>query len=542
MSVVPIIKTAPGQSPFAEVDLTGKTLVSFANPVVHDIRRRNYRGIRKTVKHTIQRVLIFDQLGVTLSDKAQLDEWKGNRIRVRPFANYGKHTILYHSFQRSSVIGKKVGFQIGEEPTFAMPENTGQQGQWSYLTDQGDLQVVVVDTPLYERGPWDAHGIMGQVRATIDAIPTHPIAGNRVFDTAAVGVPTSVEATYGESLVIRADGTREPVTAHVQGLTATDTIRTTTYTSVTGTTHSFFVYVKGTGQVTVKVFKNWPPSGPGVLLGSTQKTLDGTWQRFDVENVTKLAGDNYTFHITFDTPGQFFVGPFNLTTAVIGKNQAYIHAIAGTATQMSTARLRYVNLRWPDAQATVYVGLRQPLSTVLANIWCIHKNIASPDRMGIVYRGDLTQWSFQKNDTTQLVAFTTAKAGGSDVVIAGCYDRVDMRIFEDGVKKNTKSTGIIIESTITGIHVAADDELNQAGMQVGWVRVDSVKATDAEILAQAALYSDAEARAFTLACEGRDFEIERLDLEPTEGSPDEYQGEMVLLEVSSNDQATTEEP
>lgn len=540
MSVIPKISTAPNVVPFASIDLTDQTTVSFGNPIVNDLIQKSHLGVRSTVKRSIQRVLIFDVLGLTVANKLQLDEWKHNRIRLRPFANYDGSTVLYHSFQRTSVIGAKIGFQIGEEPTHSALELSGQQGEWSYVKDNGDIQVVEDDTPGYEKGPWEAHGFKGTSKNSTNAIPTHPITGNRVFTTIVVdgGSATSTEVDYGDSPVIRSNGVRMEKTAHLVGPTAADEFRTVTLSSVSGTTHSYFVYLKGAGQVTVKVWKNFLATA--VLLGSHQQTLDGTWQRFDIEDFTKLAGDDYTFHIIFDTPGQCFVGPFNLTTDTRGKNADYVHAETGTASQMDTSEIQFPNIRIPDAQHTLSVGVRTPISEIVGNIWAVHKDMATAlHRIGIVYSGASKSWTFWNKDDSQTVAFDPGTPG-ADIVITGCADPTDLRIFENGIKKNTKSTSLIVQATETkGIHIG-DGETNQSGMLIGWIRLDNIKQSDAAILAMAQLYINPEERAFTLACEGRSFEIVNMSLVPLEGNPDQYDGVVQLIEVDSVEQSTTE--
>ena len=535
MSVVPKISTAPNVQPFATADLTDQTTVSFGSPIVNDLIQKNHRGVRSTVKRSIQRVLIFDVLGLTVANKLQLDEWKGNRVRLRPFANYDASTILYHSFQRASVIDGKIGFQIGEEPTHSAAELSGQQGQWSYIKDNGDIQVVADGTPKYQRGPWEAHGFQPYATETANYVPTHPITGNHVFATIHSGTPTHAEVDYGDSPVVRSNGVRMEKTAHLVGATALDEIRTVTLTSVSGTIHSWFVYIKGAGQITVRVVKN-----SSVELGTHQQTLDGTWQRFDVEDITKLAGDSYTFHIRFDTPGQCFVGPFGLTSNNEGKNAGYIHAETGTATQMDVSEIQFPNLRFPDAQYTMSCGVRTPLSTIIGNRWPIHKDQTTAlYRIGLAWSGVQPRWNFHHMDNTQIATFNSVLGYGVDVVIAGCQDPTDMRLFENGIKMDTNVTPFVGAVELKGIHIA-DGESNGAGMQVGWVRVDRIKHTDAEILAQAALYTDPEARVFTLACEGRSFEIGNMNLIPLEGNPDQYDGVVQLIEVDSVEQSTTE--
>jgi len=533
--IVPTIKTAPGETPFAEVSLLDKATVRLRTPIDNDIRLTNFVGSLTRVKRSIQRVLTFDCLGLTTDDATQLERWRNNRTRVRPFANYGEKTVLLSHFERKRTIDDAIVPEIGDEPTFT--ESVGSTALATYEADDGLLYTVPTDMPRYEVGAYGMKGILVESRARQLMTQSHPTSGTLVF-AIKVGAPTLAASS---DIPRKVSGFADML--KVSGQSGDEVSATVTGNA---TSAALSIWLAGYGVVKVEVYNKTTAT----LLDDTGNFfLAPDWTRYDIDGLTKGSGDEFEIVIVVGVDSVFYVGPIMFAGDQLVVQQ-YIHNTTGSIQQKETTAVSWPGFRIPEFACTLYVLTLTPRgSSPLPNAsnWICHKkNSVSPDRWGLRFSspGGTESVYFVKRTTSPDTDVDFARTVGTHAatLIAVSYDLTNLKIYENGAHKATQALGFPVDITLDGLFLGDSEINNQAcNTPISFIRIDKEMHDDTLVAQNSQLYTDEEQRVFTLACQGRDFEIKELDLRTVEGNPDQHKGTVTLVEVHSHECSTHEE-
>lgn len=539
MAVHPILKTAPTESKWGEIDLLDKAEVYLLDPVDNDVITRNYKGQQDRNLRSVQRRMAIRTKGLTVDDAELLQQWYNNRTRVRPFANYGERTIFYQCFQRADAQGAP-SRQIGPAGTAFAHTFVSTEGNATYINDAGKIIKVGENVPRYEPCAYGMKGIMVETGPIYQNFPyTHPNAtGGVLWSTRGVGTPEIAASTTVESIV---DG--ETQVTRVRLDNGEGVMRSTpgsgTMWSDTSGVYSAHVWVKGIGDVDVLLLDH-----ALATKKSQAVTLSGEWEEVKLEAAVKSATGAWSIEITATAASGalLFIGPSGMYNWY--RIESHIHNEHGVNEVQLNAPVIEYPVHVPDLEATIYACIAQPSKTLDRQEYFILNNGATWNTSFYIEMGTSGSptWYLAKRDSGT-AAFVPTVDAGDPLIIAGSYGLSTKRIYENGTYKDDAAMPVPPSFGFDDFHLGNLDSTppNNGGIKnVAFIRIDEGKATDAEILAQAQLYTDEEQRFWTLRCEGRNFEIEAAEVRMVEGNPDRFQGTIVLREVYSYESSTIE--
>lgn len=542
MPVYPIIKTAPTEAAYAEINLADKSEVFLLNPVDNDVLSASWRTHRTRTLKSMQRRIGFRCLGLTLADTEQLQKWYNNRVRLRPFGNYGQHTKFYQAFQRATDDGQ-VGAQIGTVGTFAHDFVTSPTNRYlTYLSPSGVLVTVPEDTPRYEPAAFGMNGILIESRRYNYFWRSHPQTGDSLWSISS-GTPIITLIDEQSIVDIEAKLTRLQF-ASTERVEAETPSSGPLYTASSGS-YTGSIWVKGMGTIKLHMLQNGTP-----VNDSGNVVLTGAWQRIETPRHIKTAGSvPLGLEIEAMSAGIVFVGPIQIEDT--HHVQSYIHNVTGTDEDEIDAVTQEITATVPDIAVTVYVGLVMPPLHVDDDDetqW-VFRRWTSSAYFGMLIKsndqsGAISNVAFFKRNASDSVGYVSTLSGGEDVVLAGSYGAAGLTIYENGVLKNTEAwTADPTQLGHTSFFLG-DTESSNAGVKtpLAFLRLDDITHTDAEVLANSRLYTDPDNAFWTTRCEGRNFEIESFEPRTVEGNPDQFRGDLILREVFSYASATVETP
>lgn len=538
----PTIKTAPGVTPYAEIDLIDKATCHWAPPIDNDIKTTNFKGHLTRSTRSIQRVIVFDCLGLTADDAQQLESWEKNRVRVRPFANYGRHTTFYSCFQRADEYTyNALRNQIGPDPSAWTETVLTGSADICRLDDNGKFYKVAASTPRFTAGPFGMHGIVSDMRFYQYWERSHPSAGYPLW-SAKSGSPTVTLVQDLDSIV---DGETYLCFANMATSAVIRQVSPVGIINDVGP-HSFCVWVKGVGQFFPRVLN---ATTQAVIANGALVTMDGSqWARLSIEDFTKPAGVNYDFEIWCISAlgGMIFLGPQMLSDTQYNSD-LYFHNMSLLTVRKAMGTCEWASpYRNPDLAGSVYWAFKWPHVNLSnnANQWWFHQENTSPNRFGAMYQGSANRILFQKNSASishdSPVAPPTDDDG--DCIAAATYDLSAIKLFLNGALVGTNSSPGR-EIVKDGLNLG-DPEINTNGMTkpLAFLRIDAECHSESTVINNLNAYVDDEQRVWMTACEGRDFEIRGMALDTVEGNPDQFKGQVALVEVYSHYTQTIEEP
>lgn len=529
----PFISTGPREATFETLDLLDKASVRWGEPIDNDVRVVNWKGHVTRIKKTVQRVIAFDCLGLTNNDAELLERWQKNRTRLRPFAGYGSDTVLYMSLQRANIDGE-IECQIGPAPDTQQARFVSGTANNTYIGDDEKIYLLDADRFRFERIVLTKmHGLVLNDRVTQKFIRSHPLTGFPLW-AAKTGSPTItlVDATPAHPALV--DG--EAKLTRIDMPASSTAYQSELLSGETGP-HSAQFWVSGSGIISIDIRDS---ATQVVKRTSGNITLDGKgWIQVRLDNVTKGVSDAYEFVITAVAfPAVVFCAAQQLEDR--GLSNPYIHNESLFAVQAEHPLLEWTTFQTPQGAGSLFVVCSIPRrrSDEAANRWVIHQENTSPNRWGFKFT-PAGNYEFQLDTKTCAAGYTTGQEG-----LLACYgvsyDTVDLRIFENGTKENTQTINSL-EIVKAGLNLG-DPEINRtaARSKLAIIRIDSRKLTDTEQEYLADQWIDYDARAWTWACEGREFEIGSMALRTVDGNPDQYAGTVVLVEQFSMDSQTIE--
>jgi len=478
----------------------------------------------------MKRVIEFDCDGLSSSDAEQLERWQKNRSRVRPFAGYGEDTILYMSPQRANYDGS-FECQIGPDPdTISSSMATGtasfsRRGSDGllYLLDDNELRF---EKCSFSKAP-GLNGIRLNDRHYQHFIRSHPETGFTLWSTK-TGSPTLSIVDYpsvvsGQTKVTKILMSAGDKVRQVESLIGD-----------TGTKSAFF-YLKGNGYVTVDV-RDFTTQV--VKVSDALQLSDHEWTQVVLEGFTKASGDAYEFVISASTDCLVYSSAQQLEDQQTVN--PYIHNMS-----LSVVRGNHTGITWNDFQVpetgSIFAFVVKPsVNGDSSNRWIVGQENTNPNRFG--FRTRASDGLLQLHKGTKTVSGTyTQLPGGQLSLVAACWDIADYRTFYEGTKTGTSAAILTTESIKAGLNIG-DPEINfrcHSG-NIAMIRIDSRKLTDAQMEVESDKWADSETYLWTLACEGRDFEIKSLALRTREGDATEYSGRVILQEVYSYETNTVE--
>lgn len=540
MAVHPILKTAPTESKWGEIDLLDKAEVYLLDPVDNDVITRNYKGQQDRNLRSVQRRIAIRTKGLTLEDAELLQSWLNNRTRVRPFANYGEKTIFYQCFQRADAQGQP-GAQVGPAGTAFAHTFVSTEGNATFINDAGKIVKVDEDVPRYEPSAFGMRGIMVETGPKYQHFYyTHPNASGGNLWSGRTGSPEIAASTTVESIVegetqvtrVRLDNTESVWRSSPgSGVMHTDT----------SGVYSAHVWVKGIGDVDVNLLDH--------AFGTKKSqsvTLSGEWEEVRLEAASKTVIGAWSIEIEATGAGGalFFIGPSGMYNLIHIESHIHNENVASVV-ELNAPVIEYP-VHIPDLEATVYAGILQPSKTLSREEFYICNKGATWNTAFYMYMSTSASaaWRFGKRDSSTC-AFNSTVDEGAGFILAGSYGYATKRIYENGAYKDDGAMPIPPSFGFDDFHLGNLDATppNNGGIRnVAFLRIDEGQASDAEVLAQAQLYTDPEQLFWVLRCEGRNFEIEAADTRIVEGNPDRFQGMIILREVYSYESATLELP
>ena len=308
-----------------------------------------------------------------------------------------------------------------------------------------------------------------------------------------------------------------------------------------GQDYSAHVWIKGIGDVDVKLLDH------GLTTRITEAvTLSGEWEEVRLEKWPKTVAGAWTIEIsaTAAAGALFFIGPSGMYNKARVESHIHNENVASVV-QLNAPIIEYP-VHVPDLEATVFAGFLHPSKTLDREEFYVVNKGATWNTSFYIYMGTsgAPSWYFAKRDSGNAAFVPTVDAGDS-LIVAASYGLSTKRIYENGTYKDDAAMPVPPSFGFDDFHLGNLDAgtPNNGGIkEVAFLRIDEGKASDAEILAQAELYTDEEQLFWTLRCEGRNFEIESADTRIVEGNPDRFKGTVVLREVYSYESATLELP
>lgn len=532
----PLIATAPSESAYAELDLLDKSTVRWGSPVDLDIRTPAFHGATQLTKRAVQRRIVFDCLGLTVSDWEQLWKWKHDRTRLRPFPGYGEHTVLYHAMQRANPWDSDdIGTQIGPAPGAFTETWKTNSGNHTYVGEDGLIHLAGANVPRYQAGAFGMRGLM-MTSEKYQFLPvSHPTAIWPVWSSGA-GSPTFAVTNNMASIVSGLDDTMEVTAAQNESVIMA-------ITSGAGFSYagklSFQIWIRGSGTIEVAT------TGPVASSGNVE--LDGSWQRIVLEDLTKVAGTWSCQVYARSTNGAvFFLGPMQLEDNY--EATSYIHNVHGTnPCECYTTGVEWASpFRVPDLRGSIFLGFQhgRALTNNNVNQWIVHQENTSPNRFGVGYRGQTALENYWVQLQTSSAAWNAngTIAEGADVLLGGTWDYDEIALYINGDQKATQAvTGV--QRNNDGLNLA-DPEINDWAhpKPLSLIRIDDVAHSEADMELESERWTDAEHRPWVVACEGRDFDITQIEGGVVPGNPSEYRGRVTLTEQNAHEESITGEP
>lgn len=523
------IKTAPSESVYEELDLVDVAEPEMLSPVSMDVELQLYDGDINLIERAMQSRIRLKLIGATSAQIEQFEKWQHERTFLRLNGNYGERTIFYNSFQRPRIFTGEIGAQIGTNPTLDR-DFTTVQGDATYIGDDGKFHIVPDDYPRYQESCYGMKGLLVESASENLMVRTHPQSGNLLW-TLHTGTPTINWSTYFESPVV--DPSMTDGTAVISMAVGDLVYHLSNTTSTTGD-HSYFVYVRGWGQIRVRAYKN----GSTHVVSSNGVNLDPEeWTRIELRAIALTSSDYVQMRIEcLSATAYFFVANDQLEP--LPYHTSYMHNITANGKCIKEMdEVALTNLKNLSGGGTFIMGLKHPgflTPFPSTSHWFLGD---ANETFKLQYQINLFTQYFQKKSAGLNANYISAITPGTEMIIAGSYNKDWITIYENGVEKDESAYGGVAHSIGTTLYMGAYIQRLGPNAPIAFLRIDDKRMTDAEVLKAAQLYTDADIRLWTNRCEGRDYIIDKMST-PLRVGPGTHDSTVVLKEMQAEETAT----
>lgn len=536
MSITIKLRTAPGECPYNEIDLTDRALIYEESPEVMDILDESYLGERLRSRRAIRRRFrVSEMQRLTTAEVNLLRRWVHDRVRVCLNPNYNGATTFYTRMARNDVSTGLPEPIIGPSPTFT--RTTSDAAAFATRrNDAGRISLVGTSVPRYERG---VRGIdplypMAGLRVFTNAVQylakSHPIVSDLVWIGAgatfswqwAATLPSIVDdAPMGTGLFMGNVGDRlEYVIGAGYGASQV----------------SAGVWVRGEGSVSLQM------TGGAVGEGTTVTLQANVWSLVKCENIT---ADNtaVTLRLNAKSAGTWCsvsLGGWGKTRRVIN----YLYYVGSSGNQSSQMDNLYYPFQVPHFPCTMHIGVQMPdLYAGGGEQVAIGMDASAGNRFMLKYDPTILTgaggFHFQKKTSGVNVQWTPERSAGLGTIISVYMSSGLYVAYENG---NFKASAAGAQHSIPlGLYVGYDGNSSATawGGLVYFVRFDEGPLDITEISYISSLFNDTAQQPWTRSAEGRVFELE--DPQHRMRAATNFTT-FRLSEVASHTSATQEEP
>jgi hypothetical protein len=543
------LRTAPGVTPYEEVDLTGHVGAIEPSPVEYDANDTNVLGEEVGQMRAIRRNIRLDGVGMTHDEVELLRRWKHDRVPVCFSPNYDGNTVFYCRFARNDPLAGVPVPMIGSNPTFARTSPSGSASA-TYFGADGLFHKVGNSVPRYERtaaswGELTGIKLCGQTkqycaysRATGTGTLLRWTAGSTATIEWATNIPSMLEDAGLGVALMKVTGTPDANSYITQSITVDN-----------ATVVSVGVWVRGEGSFYLSV--NSGVSGAPVN-GTTTVLTGNAWTLLKIENVTTNATTLVMRVLATGARGWCALSHWQTENNSIVTQ--YIDNTSGAAVTMPNDNLYFGSLVAPHFEGTITVGFEVPTLFATGIVQGLLGNVNSVGTyMELRYKSGA--WWFQKAGTAEPGSqqYTSNALGvsvGSPVVLANYYSNATLRQYINGTQgASTASPTAASALTLnaTGLRVGYDGTDIRNGFGGGkllFLRVDqgprdaSGTWHEEHQVYAPSLWTNPDQRAWTRMTEGRVFKIDAPEHQLIAGTVNSAR--LTLKEIRSYRSATTE--
>lgn len=533
VAVIPILKTAPELLPYyEEVSLLGMMDFEQLASIQNDLIIRNWFGEGQIFQKSLQNQFAIKLHGITPANLFILEKWYHNRMLLRLNGWYNQYTKFYAPlFRAGGVELVDPGYQIAiptEDPTFARAHSATKVAY--YVGADGLHYPSSNNVPRYQEGYKGLRGILLEGDTTNYAYRSFPDSGNLIW-LSGVGTPTVAWQAEEPQHVY---GFAGAVQASLGAIGNTCYWTNSNYGAATK--YSFGVWLKGQGTVRLKLTN--VTGGP---LYTSELTLSPhSWQLLKYENFAISASPVRVDIESRQANTTVFIGGLQLE----GDNPitSFILNQSGTGNYTRDMDdLKWANQKIPQEEGALFVVMKQPggfeYATGAAETPILSGSYSNDFQLK--FKKSTNYWYFHAKTSSIQIGFATTKGEGDDTLISTTWHDLQygQAIYEDGTYKNSSSHSAIYTKS-KSIEAGIQSTGRGPNTVISAIRIDGKRYTNADMETICDEMVDDEKRKWLASFEGRNFIIEDFKRRMMAGHPDKYEGEFVLREISSAEQAT----